>query len=82
MKVTVKSLTEEASERRDYRQVLEISIYGKRVFRVSDGEPEDATLNRDFNDCYQVSDLMQRAYTVGQIGGSFEIEKVEVNGFF
>ena len=78
MKVTVKSLTKEASEKRD-GQALEISIDGKWVFRVSDGESEDATLNRDFNDCYQVANLMRRAHEAGERGEPFEIEKVEVD---
>ncbi len=60
MKVTMKSLTEEAVERRDYRDILRIDIGGKRAFNVSDGEPEDATLNRDFNDCWIIGGLMKR----------------------
>lgn len=79
MKVTVKSLTKEESARRDYRQALGIDIDGKQAFCVSDGESEDATLNRDFNDCYQVPNLMRQAHEAGAKGAPFEIEKVEVD---
>jgi len=63
----------------DYRNHLKIEIDGKTVFQASDGEPEDATLGRDFNDCYSVVDLMERAYEAGKNGESFEIECVEEN---
>ena len=79
MKVTMKSLTEEAIERRDYRDVLTISIDGKKEFSVSDGEPEDATLGRDFNDCWSIGDLMEKAYKAGAAGESFEMEAIEVD---
>ena len=64
---------------KDYRYTLTIDIDGRKAFRVSDGEPEDATLNRDFNDCYQVANLMRRAHEAGARGEPFEIEKVEVD---
>lgn len=74
MKIVEKSLTEEALEQRDYSNILEIYIDGKCSFSVSDGEPEDANLARDFNDCCSVSDLMRKAYDAGKNGESFEIE--------
>ena len=50
MRVTQKSLTAEAIENRDYRDYLTICIDGKESFCVYEGEPEDATLARDFID--------------------------------
>ena len=73
MIVEVKSLTDEAIEERDYRDYLSISIDGKRVFCVSDGEPEDATLARDFNDCWGIPELMKHAHQAGARGEGFEI---------
>ncbi len=64
---------------KDYRYTLTIDIDGRQAFRVHDGESEDATLNRDFNDCYQVANLMRRAHEAGARGEPFEIEKVEVD---
>ena len=76
MEVEIKSLTDEGVERRDYRNVLEIFVDGKRVFSVSDGEPEDATLSRDFNDCWKVGDLMKMAYEAGRTGEDFGISNI------
>ncbi len=79
MKVTMKSLTDVAVERRDYRDALTISIDGKKEFMVFDGELEDATLGRDFNDCWSIGNLMEKAYKAGVAGESFEIELIQVD---
>uniref|UniRef100_A0A6M3KYB0 Uncharacterized protein n=1 Tax=viral metagenome TaxID=1070528 RepID=A0A6M3KYB0_9ZZZZ len=81
MKVTVKSLTDEEFERRDYRDALEIYIDGKVRFSVYDGEPEDANLSRDFNDCWNISELMKTAFLAGKNGEEFEIEILRVDEF-
>ena len=74
MKVTLFSLTEAAKEKRDYRDAIEIAIDGKVVFSAWDGEPEDATLARDFNDCWGIGDLLQEAHTAGVNGEPFSLE--------
>lgn len=79
MKVKVMSLTEEEIEQRDYRDILAIYINDKKVFIVMDGEPEDANLNRDFNDCWFITDLMRQAYQAGINGEALEIEHVKVS---
>jgi len=79
MKVELETLSEEGLERRDYRNFLSISIDGKSVFRVIDGEPEDANLDRDFNDCWKITDLMEASFLAGQRGETFELEIVEVD---
>jgi len=79
MNVIQKSLTDEAIENRDYRDYLTISIDGKESFCVSDGEPEDATLARDFNDCWGVVDLMKKAHEAGVNGEEFIVESMEVS---
>ena len=79
MKIKVLSLTEEAFDKRDYRDVMEILIDDKSVFCVYDGEPEDANLRRDFNDCIVVPDLMKMAYEAGVAGETFEIEYLKVD---
>lgn len=61
----------------DYRNKLEIELDGESVFCVCDGEPEDNTLNRNFNDCYTLSSLLKRVYEAGKNGEPFEIESVE-----
>ena len=60
----------------DYRESLEIQIDGKKVFGVSDGEPEDSNLMRDFGDCYNVIGMMQMAWLAGKLGEPFDVEEV------
>ena len=76
MKVEMKSLTDKSIERRDYRDILEISVDGNRVFFVFDGEPEDANLRRDFNDCWKIGDMMKMAYDSGKKGEDFGISTI------
>lgn len=73
MNIEVYNLTEEEIERRDYCDSLEIKIDGERVFKVHDGEKEDNNLNRNFNSCYSVPDLLQRAYEAGKNNEEFNI---------
>ncbi len=79
MKVTVISLTEKELERRDYSDILGIEIDGKSVFMVNDGEPEDANLRRDFNDCLKIPALLKQAHEAGVKGEPFEIETTKVD---
>ena len=79
MKVEIKSLTDEARDARDGSDFLEIFIDGKKEFSVRDGEREDASLRRDFNDCLKIGNLMQKAYNAGKKGDSFELTEMEVD---
>ena len=58
----------------DWRDRLTIEIDGFPVFDVSDGEPEDNNLDRNFQDCRNVVDLMKRAWEAGKKGESFSAE--------
>jgi hypothetical protein len=75
MKVIIKSRTSEELEEFDFRDHLTIEVDGKIVFDVSDGEPEDGTLSRDFCDCFSIGDLMEMAYNAGKNGESFELQE-------
>ena len=79
MKVSVTTLTDFAIKQRDYQEVLEIHINGKSCFSVSDGEPEDANLSRDFNDCWNIPELMKEAFEAGKNGEEFEIKNLQVD---
>jgi hypothetical protein len=79
MKVEVYNLTQEAQERRDYCDYLEIKIDNKRVFSVHDGEREDNNLCRNFSDCYSIPDLLKRAYEAGRNGEEFSVSYFEVD---
>jgi len=77
MKIDVITRSKTAVEDCDYRDALEIRINGEKVFSVSDGEPEDANLGRDFNDAYSVPELLKRAFEAGKNGETFEIANSE-----
>ena len=44
-----------------------------------DGESEDATLWRDYSDCYKIADFIKKAYELGKSWEELEIEKIEEN---
>ncbi len=73
MQVIVITLTEKESERRDYCEAMVIEIDGERVFKVHDGEPEDNNICRNFNDVYNVPEMLKKAYTAGKNGEDLEI---------
>lgn len=58
---------------------LTILVDEKKGFSVHDGEPEDNTLNRNFNGCLRIPELMKLAFQAGERGEKFEVENVEVN---
>jgi len=79
MKVEVISLTDKVIEDREYRDRLVIKIDGKNEFHVSDGEPEDARLGRDFSDCWKIPELMTMAHEAGAKGEAIEIVITKVD---
>ena len=79
MKVVQKGLTEKAIEDREYCDAFEIHINGKQEFAVYDGEHEDNTLGRNFNDCYKVVNLLKMAHEAGKADEPLEIEQIEVD---
>jgi len=66
MKVEEFSLTEKELDNRDGRDAMVIKINGTKVFSVHDGEPEDNTLSRNFNDCWSIVKLIRQAYEAGK----------------
>lgn len=64
----------------EMRAGVEIEIDGVTAFSVSDGEPEDNNLYRNFDACHSIGHLMQRAYDAGKAGEMFVHEVIEVDG--
>ncbi len=58
---------------------MKIKIDDKQVFAVHDGEPEDNTLGRNFNDCYSIPKLLQQAYEAGKNGEQLTLESFDLN---
>lgn len=79
MKITHKTYTEEKLEARDYRDAVEIHIDGKRVFSVYDGELEDNSIGRNFNDVFKIPNLMKTAFNAGKNGEELEVEMLELD---
>ena len=77
MKIEVISRDEKSVKECDYSDAFQIKINAKIVFSVSDGEPEDSNLNRDFNDVYNIPELLKLAYDAGKAGEPFEINYSE-----
>lgn len=55
------------------RVSIEVTV-NNETFSImfKEGEPEDNTLNRDLNDVYSISDLIELAYNAGKNGEEFE----------
>jgi len=77
MKIKETVSSEKFQENNDYRCFLEIEVDGKKECGFSDGEPEDANLNRDYSDCYNIVSLMKRAHEAGKNGEELIIEEIE-----
>ena len=79
MKVTIATLTPEALEERDFMDALSISVDGKEMINLSDGEPEDNTLSRNFNDVFEIPELLKLVWEAGKSGDDLVIEEIEVD---
>jgi hypothetical protein len=75
MKVTIIERTEQQCEEYDYRQAYQIDINSEKMLLVSDGEPEDSNLSRDFSDVYSIPDLMRKAHEAGLKGETLEFTR-------
>lgn len=75
MDIEIVYRSEKEVEKCDGREAMKILINGKHVFEVGDGEPEDATLLRDFNDVYFIPNILRTVYEAGKNGE-------ELNMFF
>lgn len=79
MIVVTESPSDSLSEENDYQDFYRIFVDGKRVASFHDGEPEDNTLSRNFNDCFSIGSLMKRAWQAGKDGEEFTLEEKELS---
>ncbi len=63
---------EVTSIEKSYSSQLTIDMDGLTL-EFRDGEPEDANLARDFNDCYSIVDAIKLAYNAGKNGEELTI---------
>lgn len=76
MKIIV--TTSEGNDSNDWRygyNVLMVSQDPSVEINFHDGEPEDASLGRDFSDVYKIPDMLKKAYEAGKRGEPFELDK-------
>ena len=76
MKVTIKTLPDNAV---DYDQIYILEINGKEIISFYDGEPEDNTLQRNFNDVYKIDKIIKMAFNAGKNGETLSIKYNDVD---
>ena len=79
MKIVVNTLTPEAIADREYTEALELEIDGKTELSFIDGESEDNSLSRNFNDIFRIPKLLQRVYDAGVRREKFELVENKVD---
>ena len=76
MEITIR--TGEATEDNDWKESYEILVDGKSVFSVSDGEPEDNALCRNFGDVYNLPEIFKKIHYSSMNGEILEFIKEKV----
>lgn len=66
----------EEIEECDGRSAIQIRVDNRIVFKVYDGDSEDANLSRDFSDCHSVYKLMKSSYDLGKEGKEVSFSSV------
>ncbi len=61
----------------EYREAMRIVINDKEEFWFGDGEPEDNTLGRNFNDIYKIPKMLEMAFNAGRFGELFSISETK-----
>ena len=79
MKIEVKNI--DGSEDNDYRDAISFEVNGKRMLTFRDGEPEDNSLCRNFNDVFSIAGVVKLAYEAGNAGEELTIEHTNVEEF-
>ncbi len=84
MNIKLITLTDKGVEDNDWRDLYVIEIDGEKVFEVGDGEPEDNNIARNFNDVYNLPDILNQVYNAGfnaERDGSLEFEYERVDEY-
>lgn len=63
----------------DYRSAVCLNLEGSNEISFMDGEPEDANLNRDFSDVYQIAEMIEYANQLGLDGVKIITETEDVS---
>lgn len=68
--------SESAVEACEWRNAIEIELEGEKL-SFSDGEPEDATISRDFSDVHNIENLILLANKLGLEGKKITVNEVK-----
>ena len=63
----------------DYRSAVYLNLEGTNEISFIDGEPQDANLNRNFSDVYQIAEMIEYANQLGLYGVKIITETEDVN---
>ena len=74
----IKEITRQLPGDDDPRDGLTILIDGEIAFDFLDGEPEDATIRRDFSNVRRIVKALQQAHADGASGQPLEIERERI----
>jgi len=61
-----------------HTKFIKIDFDGRQQFYVSEGEPEDNTLNRNFSGCYMIQRMLEQVYIAGQKGEDIQFINKQV----
>lgn len=73
MQVTVLSFSNKLLKQENYRNGYAIKTDKNVNLKFIEGEPEDASISRDYNDVFKITDLIEVAYQAGM-----NKEKIEI----
>ena len=79
MKIITEELTYSGFINNNNCDMLRIYVNGENIFSVQDGEMKNNYLNKNFNDCWKITDLMQLAYEAGIRHEEFEIKDLQLD---
>lgn len=68
-----------AQNKEDYRRAFVVAINGKSFLNFVDGEPEDNSISRNFNDILSIDSLIERVIKARDSGESVEIKKEKMS---
>lgn len=66
----------------DFREAIRITLETETTSKsveFMEGEPEDAYLSRDYSDCYEIEEMLKKAYEAGHRGEELSIVRKNVD---
>lgn len=74
----MKIIYKHAMNKWEFRYGVVVEVDGKPEAEFYDGEPEDNSIGRNFNDIHNIPKLMKMAYEAGVKGEDFSVSEEEV----